>query len=133
MTEPTDGCTCTHYVVDLSDPDRYHPENVDREDDPGCPVHGIVADPATGPVTVQVTEPGMPALVFSGEACRSWMDRVNDMRGWAVTATLTDGAEVDGAILGADFGNDGYAVLRILSGGATRILSTDDFTSLFIH
>lgn len=33
-------CTCTHYVVDYSDPERYHPENVDREDDPGCVLHG---------------------------------------------------------------------------------------------
>lgn len=32
-------CTCEHYVVDYSDPERYHPENVDREDDPSCPVH----------------------------------------------------------------------------------------------
>jgi len=34
------GCTCQHYVVDYSDPERYHDENVDREDDPNCPVHG---------------------------------------------------------------------------------------------
>lgn len=33
-------CTCAHYVVDYSDPERYHPENVDVEDDPNCPVHG---------------------------------------------------------------------------------------------
>jgi hypothetical protein len=34
-----DGCTCTYYVVDWSDPEPFHPENVDREPDPGCPVH----------------------------------------------------------------------------------------------
>ena len=34
-----DDCTCTYYVVDYSDPERYHQENVDREDDPRCPVH----------------------------------------------------------------------------------------------
>lgn len=33
-------CTCPVYVVDYSDPERYHPENLDREDDPRCPVHG---------------------------------------------------------------------------------------------
>lgn len=33
-------CTCTFYVVDYSDPERYHPENVDREGDPSCPFHG---------------------------------------------------------------------------------------------
>lgn len=32
-------CTCERYVVDYSDPERYHPENMDREDDPNCPVH----------------------------------------------------------------------------------------------
>lgn len=35
------ACTCKHYVVDYSDPERYHPENVDREDDPLCPIHGV--------------------------------------------------------------------------------------------
>lgn len=35
-----DLCTCHHYVVDFSDPERYHPENIDREDDPNCPQHG---------------------------------------------------------------------------------------------
>ncbi len=35
-----DDCTCTWYVVDYSDPERYHPENLDREDDPACPIHG---------------------------------------------------------------------------------------------
>lgn len=35
------GCTCETYVVDYSDPERYHPENLDREDDPACPEHGI--------------------------------------------------------------------------------------------
>jgi hypothetical protein len=39
-TIPEPPCTCTHYVVDHSDPEPYHPENVDREDDPNCPVHG---------------------------------------------------------------------------------------------
>lgn len=38
-------CTCGHDVVDYSDPDRYHPENVDRDDDPGCPLHGSSLDP----------------------------------------------------------------------------------------
>lgn len=38
--ESADQCTCQHYVVDYSDPERYHPENVDREDDPACPIHG---------------------------------------------------------------------------------------------
>ena len=33
------ACTCPHYVVDFSDPERYHPENLDRELDPNCPVH----------------------------------------------------------------------------------------------
>jgi hypothetical protein len=33
-------CTCTHYIVDHSDPEPYHPENLDREDDPSCPIHG---------------------------------------------------------------------------------------------
>lgn len=32
-------CTCSRYVVDYSDPERYHPENMDREEDPACPVH----------------------------------------------------------------------------------------------
>jgi len=32
-------CSCSYYVVDYSDPDRFHPENVDRENDPDCPVH----------------------------------------------------------------------------------------------
>jgi hypothetical protein len=36
----SDDCTCTVYVIDYSDPERYHPENLDREDDPNCPVHG---------------------------------------------------------------------------------------------
>jgi hypothetical protein len=41
-------CTCTRYVVDYSDPERYHPENMDREDDPNCPEHHPVdADPVT--------------------------------------------------------------------------------------
>ena len=42
VPEPSDSepCTCTSYVVDYSDPDRYHAENIDREDDPACPVHG---------------------------------------------------------------------------------------------
>ena len=38
MTE----CTCEHYVVDYSDPEQYHSENVDREGDPKCPVHGCI-------------------------------------------------------------------------------------------
>ena len=33
-------CTCTFYVVDYSDPERCHPENMDREDNPHCPIHG---------------------------------------------------------------------------------------------
>lgn len=35
-----DQCTCQHYVVDYSDPERHHPENVDREPNPECPEHG---------------------------------------------------------------------------------------------
>ena len=35
------ACTCAFYVVDYSGPDRYHPENLDREDDPNCPAHGV--------------------------------------------------------------------------------------------
>lgn len=33
-------CTCEVYVVDYSDQERYHPENLDREEDPNCPFHG---------------------------------------------------------------------------------------------
>lgn len=33
-------CTCPHYVVDRSDPEPHHPENIDRELDPNCPEHG---------------------------------------------------------------------------------------------
>lgn len=39
-TQATDGCTCQSYVVDYSDPEPYHPENIDTELDPDCPVHG---------------------------------------------------------------------------------------------
>ena len=35
----SDDCTCAIYVVDYSDPERYHPENLDRELTPGCPAH----------------------------------------------------------------------------------------------
>lgn len=34
------ACTCAYYVVDHSDPEPWHPENVDREDAPACRVHG---------------------------------------------------------------------------------------------
>jgi len=40
-----DLCTCGRYVVDHSDPEPHHPENLDREDDPDCPVHGVVVPP----------------------------------------------------------------------------------------
>lgn len=43
MTENDEGCTCPHYIVDRSDPEPYHPENVERGHDPACPVHGITA------------------------------------------------------------------------------------------
>lgn len=42
------ACTCTRYVVDYSDPERYHPENVDREDDPRCPIHGSAVECGDG-------------------------------------------------------------------------------------
>lgn len=45
MTESDETCTCTHYVVDHSDPEPYHPENVDRELTPGCPVHDDEDEP----------------------------------------------------------------------------------------
>lgn len=32
-------CACSKYVVDYSDPDLYHPENIET-DDSQCPVHG---------------------------------------------------------------------------------------------
>lgn len=54
--EPDESdCTCQVYVVDHSDPEPHHPENLDREDDPDCPVHGSAAgitssdDHLTGP------------------------------------------------------------------------------------
>ncbi|MDD4865591.1 MAG: hypothetical protein PHQ28_00180 [Mycobacterium sp.] len=34
-----DSCVCEHYVVDYSDPERYHPENIDREENPACRIH----------------------------------------------------------------------------------------------
>lgn len=36
-----DGCGCTPYVVDHSDPEPYHPENVDYEVNPSCRFHGV--------------------------------------------------------------------------------------------
>lgn len=33
-------CSCWRYPVDMSDPDRYHPSNVDTELNPLCAVHG---------------------------------------------------------------------------------------------
>jgi protein gp37 len=33
------ACTCARYVVDHSDPEPHHPENVDIEDDPNCLAH----------------------------------------------------------------------------------------------
>lgn len=33
------ACTCPRYIIDHSDPDRYHPENVELDDDPDCPAH----------------------------------------------------------------------------------------------
>lgn len=39
-SEKDGTCTCRFYVVDYSDPERYHQENVDREGDPNCPFHG---------------------------------------------------------------------------------------------
>lgn len=38
-TAPDSACTCISYIVDHSDPEPLHPENVDRELDPDCPVH----------------------------------------------------------------------------------------------
>lgn len=32
-------CACTQYVIDYSDPERYHPENLET-DDSQCPIHG---------------------------------------------------------------------------------------------
>lgn len=46
----SDECTCAHYVVDYSDPERYHSENMDREDDPTCPVHGAAVGGPWEPV-----------------------------------------------------------------------------------
>lgn len=40
MIDDNEGCTCPHYLVDKSDPEPYHPENVERDEDPNCPVHG---------------------------------------------------------------------------------------------
>lgn len=39
-----DECTCQHYVVDYSDPEPLHPENVDRELNPECPEHGEILE-----------------------------------------------------------------------------------------
>lgn len=48
-------CTCRVYVVDHSDPEPHHPENLDREDDPDCPIHS----PATGVTSSDVSsKPG---------------------------------------------------------------------------
>ena len=32
-------CECPEYVVDYSDPERYHPRNMERADNPTCPAH----------------------------------------------------------------------------------------------
>lgn len=46
-------CTCTRYVVDYSDPERFHPSNIDREDNPTCrmhhPLNWVVAGGESGP------------------------------------------------------------------------------------
>lgn len=36
---PEADCSCTRYVVDFSDPERFHDENLERNDDPACQFH----------------------------------------------------------------------------------------------
>lgn len=63
--EQGSGCICRFYVVDYSDPERYHQENVDREDDPACPVHGV-APPGSGSTEGGLPEPDLETLHRAG-------------------------------------------------------------------
>lgn len=45
-------CICTSCVVDYSDPERYHPENID----PACPIHGTAGQEREWPSNREINE-----------------------------------------------------------------------------
>lgn len=67
-----EGCTCETRVVDYSDPERHHHENLDREDTPGCPEHDGIGWVIVG------GESGPRARPMRPEWARSLRDQCDD-------------------------------------------------------